>query len=446
MGSNPKLHLELGANGPGTPTFNIDYANAGDIPCSGDYTKQWVAWNVKDENGHYYGTINLKKSDCTQVLLGHYDGGPGYWLEGITLTPYQGTAYQLKCTGIHLPGPFPDAPLATPAVYSGTSDRIVLSVSGDKIVNNRGKTVSLKGLCRPSLEWNKYGQYLNPLDIVRLCHWHNSATCNAIRVSLCQELWFASGDKTVKGSYKQIIDAIIYYAIKEKMAVILDLHKLVVAVDGPNMANSQSKQFWAQVAAEYKDFGTVLFELFNEPHDIAQDTWLNGDKDKDYAGYQQLFKAVRDTGAKNICLVSGLDWAYDLSFVNDKFPAIGDNIIYCSHPYYPKGNDAGGKFSPASNFAGVLGKFPVIFTEFGANQAEYYDNGHLKPYAFDYYTQVISYMNTNGFHYTGWAWWVENDHPWWPTLISDWEGYPWNGGELVHKDIRLHPGTPIDSV
>jgi hypothetical protein len=55
-------------------------------------------------------------------------------------------------------------------------------------------------------------------------------------------------------------------------------------------------------------------------------------------------------------------------------------------------------------------------------------------------------MDTNGFHYTGWAWWVDNNQPWWPTLIRDWKtGEPWNGGEHVHKDIRLHPGTPIDS-
>jgi aryl-phospho-beta-D-glucosidase BglC (GH1 family) len=248
----------------------------------------------------------------------------------------------------------------------------------------------------------------------------------------------------VLGSYKQIIDAIIYYSTKEKMAVILDLHRLVHTIDGPEMANADSKRFWAEVATEYKDFGTVLFELFNEPHDIDQNTWLKGNQD--CAGYQQLYDAVRGTGAKNICLVSGLDWAYDLSFVNDNFRVAGDNIIYCSHPYYPKGNTEG-KFSPASNFAGVLGKFPVIFTEFGCNSPDQYSqDGVIKLFALDYYDQVISYMDTNGFHYTGWAWWVDNNQPWWPTLINDWKtGYPWNGGEHVHKDIRLHPGTPIDS-
>jgi hypothetical protein len=120
--------------------------------------------------------------------------------------------------------------------------------------------------------------------------------------------------------------------------------------------------------------------------------------------------------------------------------------MYCSHPYYPKGN-TGGKFSPASNFAGVLGKFPVIFTEFGGNLANQFgDGGIIKSFLLDYYNQVISYMGTNGFHYTGWAWWVENNKPDWPTLINDWTtGLPWNGGEPVHKDIREHPGTPIDS-
>ena len=66
----------------------------------------------------------------------------------------------------------------------------------------------------------------------------------------------------------------------------------------------------------------------------------------------------------------------------------------------------------AHNCDALRSNFGEIFPRsLGANLAGYYDNGRLKPYAFDYYTQVISYMSTNGFHYTGWAWWVENDHP-----------------------------------
>jgi hypothetical protein len=35
--------------------------------------------------------------------------------------------------------------------------------------------------------------------------------------------------------------------------------------------------------------------------------------------------------------------------------------------------------------------------------------------------------------------------PAFPSLIKDWDkGAPWNGGELIFKDIYNSPGTPID--
>jgi Cellulase (glycosyl hydrolase family 5) len=52
----------------------------------------------------------------------------------------------------------------------------------------------------------------------------------------------------------------------------------------------------------------------------------------------------------------------------------------------------------------VLGKFPVIFTEFGGNGEDTYKD-------LDYYTYVTAYVNTNELHYTGWAWWVEPNTP-----------------------------------
>jgi hypothetical protein len=42
LGSNPRLHLECGKNGPDWGTFNIDYQGSGNIPCSDVTTKQWV--------------------------------------------------------------------------------------------------------------------------------------------------------------------------------------------------------------------------------------------------------------------------------------------------------------------------------------------------------------------------------------------------------------------
>jgi hypothetical protein len=51
---------------------------------------------------------------------------------------------------------------------------------------------------------------------------------------------------------------------------------------------------------------------------------------------QALINAVRESGAKNIVLAGGLDWAYDLSGIANGFALDdkgGNGIIYSTHIY-----------------------------------------------------------------------------------------------------------------
>ena len=87
------------------------------------------------------------------------------------------------------------------------------------------------------------------------------------------------------------------------------------------MADTNSVTFWSEVAARYKDDGRVLFELYNEPHDV---TWTSGRTAArpasgwEAVGMQQLYDAVRAAGAENLVIIGGLDWAFDLSGVADE--------------------------------------------------------------------------------------------------------------------------------
>ncbi|MFZ4115477.1 MAG: glycoside hydrolase family 5 protein [Chthoniobacterales bacterium] len=442
-GSNPRISLQLSANGNGWNPYSIDYQSRGNIPWSSDSANNWSTWNVNDENSNYYGTITIEDVSGAPSETKYVGGSDGYYLEGIHFDYISADTYQLTVDTIHGGatgnGPFPDAPVATPALYPDSQDPIVLSTAGDNIVNDKGASIILKGLVRPSLEWNAQGQYLSPSDITNIRNWG----ANVIRIDLNQGYWLSSAPISTKGSYKQIVDAIIYYATQNNMAVILDLHWLTPNGGQQPMANSDSIAFWQQVATQYKDFGTVIFELYNEPYGISQTYWLNGGGG--VVGYQELYNAVRGTGANNICIVSGLDYAYDLSFVNDTFCVTGSNIVYCSHPYNQKGEagytGAGGTF--AHDFAGILGKHPIVFTEFGVNDNSYFPAGYQSIYA-----TILAYANANHISYSGFAWWVDSDLSKansFPDLIADWSGTPLNGGAYVHDDLQNAPGTPITS-
>lgn len=445
-GSNPRLLLVLSANGPNWGSFTIDYQGVGDVPWSTNSSTNWSSWDVKDTDANYYGTITLN-SDGNTVGWSNYVGGSGgYYLDGIhltyndTITAYQLTVDKIYPQGGGGSGPFPDAPPATPAVYPGTTDPIILKVNGDQIVNDRGDSILIKGLVRPSLEWSATGQFLSTQDLSNIANWKSGgsiADSNVIRLDLYQGYWLNSGPVTQIGSYKQIINAIVYYSVQLGMAVILDLHWTNAGYQSP-MANHDSITFWQQVAADYKDFGTVMFELYNEPYGITTDVWLNGDGT--YAGYQQLYDAVRGTGAQNICIVGGLDYAYDLSFVNESFKVAGTNIVYCSHPYNDKGQPGytgeGGTFD--QNYQGIIGNFPLIFTEFGVNQASYFPTGYQQ-----IYSSILEYVNAHKVNYSGFAWWVQEGNPQFPALIQDWNGTPLYGGIDIHDDMVANPGTPL---
>jgi hypothetical protein len=440
-GHYPRLQLKLSANAQGWNPFTIDYQGTGAVP-TGPAPKNWSTWNVIDENNIYYGTLTLLSSTGDKIILDSYQPNPDnihYLIDLKIEYDAAKNVNNLSVGGVHpVPaGPFPDAPIATPAV-DAKGQRFVLSVKGPDLIDNHGNKVLLKGLVRPSLEWDPQGQFLSEKDIINMKKWG----INVIRLDLNQSHWFASEPKTVKGSYKQIIDAIIYYATQNQMAVILDLHWLSNNQDC--MPNNNSLRFWKEIAEEYKNFGSVIFELYNEPFfpgdvplEKQYDIWKNGQKEGaiyKYVGHQLLLDTVRATGANNICIVNGLDYGYLLNFLSpdSKYILQGVNIMYGSHPYNYKGIYEG---TFEENYKGIRGKYPLIFTEFGVNSPLYYQTGE---YA-GIYEDQLKEIQKDHINYTGFAWWVGQPH--FPALISDWSGAPQYGGLQVKQDLTENPPT-----
>ena len=472
---SPELKMTLAAfgekGGNWKKGYELNYGVINDIPGSTEVGQQWSAWNIFDYNNspNYYGTLNLS-SDGESVWISELAGPPAYsppeqrsnkrYIADFSLQKNGSPPFWSLVAGrvyADLDPSFPDACPASPAKRADGT-HIVLNTKGAKILNDKGGEVVLKGLNRPSLEWSDKGQYLSPLDITTMRGWR----ANVIRIPLNRTYWAKSDSREKIGSYKQIVDAMIYYAIENKMAVILDLHS-----PSDYMATPEAIEFWEDIATTYRDFGTVLFDLFNEPWDdpsgkikITEDIWLSGGDG--YVGYQKLFDTVRKAGANNLCLVGGLDYAYRLDFVNDDFGVKGTGLVYASHPYNKKGIDPNVVAkSPLfdKNFAGVLKKFPVIFTEFGCNLpgSPWYDpvksdngkdpvceGGKIKQDAIDYYSTVIGWVNTNGFHYTAWGWWVDQCQPWFPSLIGNFGGDAINGGVVVKEDLKEDPGKGLE--
>jgi len=75
----PRLKLILSENnGPKWKSFTIDNQQSGLVPWNNDPTCQWSPWNIIDEAGNYYGTINLSCDGQTAKFTGYTKSGTDY--------------------------------------------------------------------------------------------------------------------------------------------------------------------------------------------------------------------------------------------------------------------------------------------------------------------------------------------------------------------------------
>jgi hypothetical protein len=133
---------------------------------------------------------------------------------------------------------------------------------------------------------------------------------------------------------------------------------------------------------------------------------------------QKLLDTVRETGAKNICLVGGLDYAYDLSGIANgyalKDTADSDGIILSTHIYpWKKGWQE--KVLVAAD------QYPILVGEVGAPEkkmtwlpAEYQED------AVTWVPEMLGFIQKNKFHWTAFAFHPKAG----PAMLEDWSYTP----------------------
>lgn len=298
-------------------------------------------------------------------------------------------------------------------------------VNGNTICAADGRAHQFRGVDRPSLEWSSTGEHLSAADFELMASWN----ANVVRLALNQDFWLADSPIHDPG-YPALVDTAIAWAESAGMDVILDLHWSDGGVLGAcggcqqRMPDANSVTFWTEVATRYRDDGRVLFELYNEPHDVTWDIWRSGgDSGQGWqaVGMQMLADAVRATGALNLVVIPGLDWAYDLSGVPAHRIA-GQNIVYATHPYNNRSKTRARFWDLYWGF--LTDTDAVLVTEFGENSGTC---------AAEYGASVLAYADAHGAGWTAWAWFPGGCS--FPALILDWNGTPSAIGAIVKERL-----------
>lgn len=222
-------------------------------------------------------------------------------------------------------------------------------ISGARLLGVNGRPLRLIGVDRSGSEYAcsgpvgdgsfGYGIFQGPVDarsVTAMLSWH----INAVGLPLNEACWlggYANLNPAYSGrAYRR---AIVAYVKRLNAAGIYVVVRLSAAAPGDNAYGSNqissdeipmadadhSVAFWRSVAAAFRSSRRVLFHTYDEPHDVDWACLRDGCTATDAPGGQQRFgtyqtagnqamvNAIRGAGAHQPIILSGPDFASDLS-------------------------------------------------------------------------------------------------------------------------------------
>ncbi len=316
----------------------------------------------------------------------------------------------------------------------------VAHVAGNHLVDAHGKTLILRGVNRPGADYAcRHGQqvFVGPTDEASI-KIMKSWKVNSVRIPLNEDCWLGiNGIPKATGglNYQAAIKAYVALLARQGLVSILDLQwsgpGSQAATNGRSMADlDHSVAFWSSVANVFRQSDHVLFDLFNEPHDISWSCWKNGcttPQGWKTAGMQQLVSAVRQAGASQPIMLGGLDWANRLDRWLNFMPSDPRHQLVASFHVYSK--------NPCNNIscwnrqvAPVAKRVPVVTGEIGE-----YDCTS------NFIDRYMPWADARGISYLAWAWiegkgYTCNSGP---TLIVNYLGTPTPYGQGYRDHLVL---------
>lgn len=319
--------------------------------------------------------------------------------------------------------------------------RFGVHVEDTRIIDNqRGVAVQLRGVNRMGGEYacvQGKGLMDGPITqatVDAMKTWG----INTLRLPLNEQCWLGVSGTPNGSAYQQGIEDYVKLLTASGIYVILDLQWSSPVVGGavgmqPLPNTTYSAKFWESVATRFKDNPAVLFDLFNEPVPLG-----NTDTPAAWAAWrdalQPLLTAVRGTGATNVVIISGLQWANTiwtdaannwLTFapvdpLNQRVASLHayDNTWCRDNTCYER------------EVAPVALQVPVIFGEFGHRGGDVI-----------WLNNLMTWADTHGVGYLAWAWF--------PTagtgfseleLIRSWDGTPSQFGAVVRARLLQRAG------
>ncbi|HXZ62407.1 MAG TPA: glycoside hydrolase family 5 protein [Acidimicrobiales bacterium] len=334
---------------------------------------------------------------------------------------------------------------SVPSAQAAPQSALSIAVVGNHLVNQDGQTVVLRGVNTSGTEYACVSEHsifdgaqeASEGSIAAMQSWG----FNAARVQLNESCWLGIQGVPAADSgqaYQRAIEQYVDQLNAAGMYVIIDMHwsstggRKKATRQQPMPDERYAPTFWTSVADAFKGNGAVIFDLFNEPYPnhntdspAAWTCVLRGSAGHtcrgfrfEAAGMQQLLDAVRATGARNVVMTGGPQYAGDLDDWSryepvDPIGQLAASIhIYWDTPVHPDYAPCYGSSCWTGALAPLATRVPVVVGEFGE-----LDCGDTL------YPPMLNFADAHGISYLAWAWFVGSCSKE-PSLISNYDGAP----------------------
>src|SRR5258708_4358072 len=302
-----------------------------------------------------------------------------------------------------------------------------LSVAGNHLVDN-GNVVILRGVNRSGGEYACYqgfGFFDGPVDdasIAAIASWGT----NVVRVPFNEDcgLGINGFPAAFSGAnYRAAVTGFVTRLRAHGLYVILSNQ---VAGAGTTQSTTilpmpdadHAPAAWTSVASTFASDKGVIFDLYNEPHDVSWSCWANGCQVTGgvnfvapymAAGMKSLTTAVRNARATNVIMVGGL------SCINDPGPVTGPDGWLANRPSDTQLMVSVHNYDETSwntsaiwdnIYAPIAQQVPVTFGEMGMDV---------------YIEKLMPWADAHGIGYLAWTWETRGDYQ---SLISNYDGTP----------------------
>jgi endoglucanase len=309
-----------------------------------------------------------------------------------------------------------------------------LHVVDNHLVDRDGEPVRLLGVNRSGAEYacvGGHGFFAGPTGrraVAAMAAWG----INAVRVPLNEHCWLGINDAPSgysRARYRKAVRGYLGRLHRAGLYVVLDLHwnapgDLPAGKQRPMADLDHAPAFWSSVARAFKHDHALVFDLYNEPHGIGWACWRDGcmlSEGWRTAGMQTLVDAVRETGARQPIVATGLGWGTDLSSWLEYRPDDPADQLAAGVHFYDFASCASvGCWRRTVD--PVARDVPVVVTEIGEREC-----------SGAFFDRFMSWADSADVSYLAWSWNPSGCAA--PALIESWDGRPTPPGERLRERL-----------